>query len=63
MEIRTDVQQLVRRHREIRQAMRRPGGVRILEERELYAIREQLKGIPSVMQLLQIEPTLSAPMR
>jgi|HubBroStandDraft_6_1064221.scaffolds.fasta_scaffold77250_2 hypothetical protein len=63
MEIRTDVQQLVRRHREIRQAMRRPGGVRILEERELYAIREQLKGIPSAMQLLQIEPTLSAPMR
>jgi hypothetical protein len=63
MEIRTDVQQLVRRHREIRQAMRRPGGVRILEERELYAIREQLKGIPSAMQLLQIDPTLSTSMR
>ena len=63
MEVRTDVQQLLRRHREIRQAMRRPGGVRILEERELYAIREQLKGIPSAMQMLQIDATLSAPMR
>jgi hypothetical protein len=63
MEARTDIQQLVRRHREIRQAMRRPGGVRILEERELYAIREQLKSIPSAMHLLQIDPTFPAPMR
>jgi hypothetical protein len=63
METRTDVLRLVRRHREIRQAMRRPGGVRILEERELYAIREQLKSSPVAMQLLQLDPTLSAPMR
>ena len=63
MENRTDIQQLVRRHREIRQAMRRPGGVRILEERELDAIRERLKGIPSAMQLLQIDPTVPLSMR
>ncbi|HWW19963.1 MAG TPA: hypothetical protein VNZ06_04095 [Steroidobacteraceae bacterium] len=61
METRTDVQQLLRRHREIRQAMRQPGGVRILDERELYAIREQLKGIPAAMQLLQRDATLSSP--
>jgi hypothetical protein len=62
METRTDVQRLVRRHREIRQAMRQPGGVRILEERELYAIREQLKSIPAAMQLLQLD-SLSPSMR
>jgi hypothetical protein len=60
METRTDVQQLLRRHREIRLAMRRPGGVRILEERELYAISEQLKSIPAAMQQLQLDSTRSA---
>jgi hypothetical protein len=63
METRTDVQQLLRRHREIRQAMRRPGGVRILEERELNAIREQLKSIPAALQMLQLDSTLSTAMR
>jgi hypothetical protein len=63
MDSRTDVEQLVRRHRQIRQAMRRPGGVRILEERELYAIREQLKSVPAAMQLLQLDPTAAASMR
>ncbi|HEX4377883.1 MAG TPA: hypothetical protein VHZ99_12105 [Steroidobacteraceae bacterium] len=48
MEIGNDVQRLLRRHHEIHQAMRQPGGVRILEERELHAIRERLKGIPTV---------------
>ena len=55
MESRADVQQLLRRHREIRQAMRQPGGVRIIEERELHAIREQLKGIPAALQMLQLD--------
>jgi hypothetical protein len=63
METGTDIQRLLRRHQEIRQAMRLPGGVRILEERELYAIREQLKGIPSAMQMLQLDSTLRASMR
>jgi len=62
MESRADVQRLVRRHREIRLAMRKPGGVRILEERELYAIREQLKSIPAAMQMLQLD-SLSSSMR
>jgi hypothetical protein len=63
MESRIDVQRLLRRHREIRQAMRKPGGVRIIEERELYAISEQLKSIPAAMQMLQIDSTLSPSMR
>jgi hypothetical protein len=55
MESRANVQQLLHRHRQIRQAMRQPGGVRIIEERELDAIREQLKGIPAAMQMLQLD--------
>jgi hypothetical protein len=63
METRTDVQRLLRRQREIRQAMRQPGGVRILEERELYAIREQLKSIPAAVQMSQLDSALSSSMR
>lgn len=63
METRADVYRLLRRHREIRQAMRQPGGVRILEERELYAIREQLKSIPAAVQMLQLDSALSSSMR
>ena len=55
MELRADVQRLLHRHRQIRQAMRQPGGVRILEERELHAIREQLQGIPAAVQMLQLD--------
>ena len=63
MDTRTDVQQLLRRQREIRQAMRKPGGVRILEERELYAISERLKSYPSAIHALQLDSTLAASMR
>jgi hypothetical protein len=63
METRADVQQLLRRHREIRQAMRKPGGVRILEERELYAISEQLKSHPTAMHALQLDSAMSVSMR
>jgi hypothetical protein len=63
MQARTDVQRLLRRHREIRQAMRQPGGVRIIEERELHAIRKQLQAIPAALQLLQLEAAPASPMR
>jgi len=63
MESRVDVQRLLRRHHEISQAMRQPGGVRIIEERELYAISEQLRSIPAAMQMLQMESTLAPSMR
>jgi hypothetical protein len=62
MESKIDVQRLLRRHREIWQAMRQPGGVRIIEERELYAISEQLKRMPA-SQLQQSDSTLSPSMR
>ena len=38
-----DLQRLLQRQGEIQRAMRRPGGIRITVERELYAIDEQLK--------------------
>ena len=63
MEIGTDVQRLLRRHSEIRQAMRRPGGVRVLEERELQAIHERLKNIPAARQLLQPDAPLTPAIR
>ncbi len=61
MEIANDVQRLLRRHQEIRQAMRQPGGVRILEERELHAIRQRLRDIPNAMP--QSEAPLISSMR
>jgi len=46
-----DLQRLLARQNEIQRAMRRPGGIRITVERELHAIREQLKKFPAAMQL------------
>lgn len=43
LDSRPDLQRLLARQSEIQRAMRRPGGIRITVERELYAIREQLK--------------------
>ncbi|HTT03914.1 MAG TPA: hypothetical protein VMF64_01395 [Steroidobacteraceae bacterium] len=45
-----DLQRLLARQSEIQRAMRCPGGIRIIEERELYAIREQLKRFPTALQ-------------
>lgn len=45
-----DLQRLLARQSEIQRAMRCPGGIRVIEERELYAIREQLKKYPTALQ-------------
>lgn len=45
-----DLQRLLARQNEIQHAMRRPGGIRITVERELYAIREQLKKFSTALQ-------------
>jgi len=37
---------LLQRQGEIQRAMRRPGGIRVTVERELHAIREELKNFP-----------------
>jgi hypothetical protein len=53
MQAQPELQRLLQRHSEIQRAMRRPGGIRITVERELHAIREQLKIFPGVLQALQ----------
>jgi hypothetical protein len=53
MEPQFEMQRLLRRHSEIRHAMRQPGGVRVTMERELYAIAERLKEFPAAQTALQ----------
>ncbi|HEY6452728.1 MAG TPA: hypothetical protein VIX87_09030 [Steroidobacteraceae bacterium] len=47
MESQSELRRLLERQGEIRRAMRRPGGIRVTVERELFAIREQLKKYPA----------------
>ena len=47
MESQSELRRLLERQGEIRHAMRQPGGIRITVERELFAIREQLKKYPT----------------
>jgi len=42
----SELRQLLERQGQIREAMRRPGGIRITVERELFAIGEKLKKYP-----------------
>ncbi len=55
MEPQFEMQRLLRRHHEIRHAMRQPGGVRVTMERELYAIVERLKDFPAAQKALQTD--------
>jgi len=55
MEPQLEMQRLLRRHHEIRHAMRQPGGVRVTMERELYAIVERLKDFPAAHKALQMD--------
>jgi hypothetical protein len=55
MEPQFEMQRLLSRHREIRRAMRQPGGVRVTMERELYAIAERLKDFPAAQRVLQTD--------
>jgi hypothetical protein len=43
---------LLRRQSELEYAMRRPGGIRVVEERETYALREQLKHYPAAVRAI-----------
>jgi len=40
---------LLRREAEIRTAMRRPGGIRVTEERELFQLRDALARYPAAV--------------
>ena len=55
MEPQFELQRLLHRHREIRHAMRQPGGVRVTMERELDAILERLKDFPTAQRALQTD--------
>jgi hypothetical protein len=53
MESQFELQRLLRRHHEIRHAMRQPGGVRVTMERELHTIVDRLKDFPAAQRELQ----------
>jgi hypothetical protein len=55
MEPQFELQRLLHRQREIRHAMRQPGGARVTMERELYTIVERLKDFPAAQRVLQAE--------
>jgi hypothetical protein len=59
MEPQFELQRLLRRHHEIRHAMRQPGGVRVTMERELYAIVERLKDFPAAQRALQTDSAIT----
>lgn len=49
MEPVTQALQLLQRHAELERAMRAPGGIRIIEERELYLLKAQLEQLPTAV--------------
>ena len=52
MEPLSEALRLLRRRSELEDAMRRPGGIRVVEEREIYALREQLKHYPAAVRAI-----------
>ena len=53
---------LIKRQAELEIAMRQPGGIRVTEEREIYALRERLQRYPqAVTAILQAARTLNRP--
>jgi hypothetical protein len=50
MELTSDIQYLRQRRDELEMRMRQPGGVRIIEERELLQIRQRLQDMPRMME-------------
>jgi hypothetical protein len=43
---------LLRRQSELEEAMHRPGGIRVTEEREIYELRETLKRFPGAVRAI-----------
>jgi hypothetical protein len=53
---------LLKRQAEIESALRQPGGIRVIEERELYALRQRLRHYPeAVAAILQTASNLHRP--
>ena len=62
MEPLSEALQLLRRQATLEEAMRSRGGVRVLEERELYALRARLTRFPeSVRAILETSSRLHRP--
>ncbi len=54
--------QLLKRQAELEIGMRQPGGLRVTEEREIYALRERLQRYPeAVSAILQAARSLNRP--
>jgi hypothetical protein len=55
--------QLLRRQAELEDAMRRPGGIRVTEERELNRLRMELQGYPAAVRaILETATRLDCPL-
>ena len=62
MEPLTEALNLLRRQAELEEAMRRPGGIRVTEERELYELRAILQKYPgAVRAILEASKRLRRP--
>jgi hypothetical protein len=62
MEPLSEALSLLRRQTQIEEAMRRPGGIRVVEERELYELRRLLQKYPgAVTAILETSKRLHRP--
>jgi hypothetical protein len=62
MEPIAEVLELLKRQAELESGLRQPGGIRVTEEREIYALRERLQRYPqAVTAILQAARTLNRP--
>lgn len=62
MEPIAEVLQLLKRQAELESGLRQPGGIRVTEEREIYALRERLQRYPqAVTAILQAARSLNRP--
>jgi hypothetical protein len=49
MEPLSEAHRLLRRQAKLEEAMRRPGGIRVTEERELYQLKDSLEKYPAAV--------------
>jgi hypothetical protein len=49
------------RQAELENAMRQPGGARVIEEQELHTVRQRVAGFPEEMRRKLSEPSGAAP--
>jgi hypothetical protein len=64
MEPLTEAPRLLRRQAELEEAMRRPGGIRVIEDREIYDLRETLKRFTAAVRaILEASSRLHRPVQ